>query len=78
MNGRVVPIGGLANRYRSEPNLGSDILGTIPEGGIFVVLDGPLCNSGFVWYQVNYGGRIGWTAEASTEDYWIEPYVQEN
>ena len=78
INGQVVPIGGLANRYRSEPNLGSDILGTIPEGGVFVVLDGPVCNNGFVWYQVNYGGRIGWTAEASQDEYWIEPYVQED
>jgi eukaryotic-like serine/threonine-protein kinase len=78
INGQVVPVGGLANRYRSEPNLASDILGTIPEGGIFVVLDGPVCNNGFVWYEVNYGGRIGWTAEASQEEYWIEPYVQED
>lgn len=75
MIGQVVPVG-VSNRYRAEPSLEGDILGVIPEGDIFYVMDGPVCSDGFIWYRVNYAGRIGWTAEGTAEEYWVEPYIE--
>ncbi len=41
------------------------------------VLDGPACNQGFVWWQIQVGGdQIGWIAEGTNDDpatYWTEP-----
>ena len=70
--GRVT-LEGTANRMRSGPTLGASIVTTIPPGGEFFVLDGPVCAERYVWYQVNYQGQIGWTAESSDAIYWLEP-----
>jgi serine/threonine-protein kinase len=67
----------------SEPNNIRDypqslnILGQIPPGGVFYVLDGPECVTGMmtVWWYVEYGGITGWTAEGSLREhvYWLSP-----
>ncbi len=62
-----------ANNLRHDPGLRGRLLGTIPGGDIFRVLDGPRCADGYVWWQVSYGGRAGWTAEGRPGDYWLEP-----
>ncbi len=69
---RVVP-GDNGNRIRSEPNGGATLVGRIPPGEIFDVLDGPFCAGSYAWYQVEYQGVIGWTPEADSEEYWLEP-----
>ena len=48
-------------------------LDLIPPGSPFEVLDGPVCNQNFAWFQVNYDGLVGWTAEANAVEYWLEP-----
>jgi hypothetical protein len=71
--GRVTP--GSPNRLRSAPATGT-ILMNIPGGGIFDVLEGPVCTSnGIAWWRVNYDGTIGWTGEGQGTTYWVEPYV---
>lgn len=67
--GRVTP--GTPNRMRAEP--GGRYVRDIPAGGTFDVLDGPVCEDGFVWWRVNYRGTEGWTAEGQGEQYWLEP-----
>lgn len=37
------------------------------------MLAGPECSGGFAWWQVRYGGQIGWTAEGGDGVYWLEP-----
>lgn len=62
----------LPNNVRSQPASGSPLLGTIPPQGQFMVLEGPVCSNGYVWWRVDYDGLIGWTAEGDASEYWLE------
>lgn len=68
--GRVTP--GLPNSLRAQP-YGGATLAQIPAGASFLVLYGPQCGGGLTWWQVNYNGVIGWTAEGQGSTYWLEP-----
>lgn len=78
--GRVLP--GDANRIRDEPSLAGESLGFIPGEAEFKVYGGPVCADGFVWWQVYYEGRgepgFVWTAEGSSDEYWLEPLYVPN
>lgn len=72
--GRVTP--GDPNRVRSEPGLtNTTVLGQIPGGGYFMVMDGPVCDAstGINWWLVSYGALTGWTAEGQGDAYFVEP-----
>lgn len=71
--GWVTP--GLPNSLRSLPSTGSNSakLGQIPGSHSFTVVAGPVCASGYVWWQVNYNSTIGWTPEGQGTTYWLEP-----
>lgn len=72
--GQVTP--GAPNRLRDNPSLtGSSMVGEIPGDGIFLVLQGPACDTeaGIVWWQVQYGELIGWTAEGQDGTYYLAP-----
>ncbi|MGQ9909944.1 MAG: SH3 domain-containing protein [Candidatus Flexifilum sp.] len=70
--GRVTP--GTPNRLRAQPAISAPPVGTIPGGGTFQVLAGPQCDpAGIAWWQVNYNGTIGWTAEGQGSTYFVEP-----
>ena len=65
---------GLPNNLRAQPGESGAYLGEIPPGIPFTIVGGPECNSNLLWWQVNYQGTIGWTAEAgSIDDFWIAP-----
>ncbi len=69
---RVSP--GLPNNIRAEPNVNAARIGEIPAEGIFIVMNGPSCDDeGRLWWQVNYDGLIGWTAEGRGGEYFVEP-----
>ncbi len=68
-----VRVNGLPNNMRQQPTTSSSRIGRIPPGATFLVISGPQCSSGLNWYQVNYNGLIGWTAEGNAGEYWIEP-----
>jgi hypothetical protein len=70
-----VEAGGLPNLLRDQPGSSGKLLGQIPSGDIFTVLDGPRCSllDKIVWWQVTYNGLTGWTAEGDDGDYWLEP-----
>lgn len=60
-----------ANRVRATPSLGAQEVASIPPNGIFTVLGGPTCADGYVWWQVEYNGQVGWTAEGDSSKYWL-------
>lgn len=65
---------GAPNNIRSGPGVTFPRVGQIPGGGIFSVISGPQCDSyGRWWWQVNYNGITGWTAEGGRYIYWVEP-----
>lgn len=68
---RVIPsVGGL--NLRTNPN-GAIIL-TLTGGDVFDIIGGPICDGGLYWWQIDRSGTIGWVAEATSSDYFIEPY----
>jgi hypothetical protein len=72
--GRVTE--GLPNVLRSLPgknSSGSVVTGQMPAGSTFTVLDGPQCADTYLWWQVNFNGKIGWTPEGERTTYWLEP-----
>jgi hypothetical protein len=66
--------GGFPNRIRNQPSTASVILGEIPPGSLFEILDGPACNEGYVWWQVAFNAVAGWTVESNvaTGEYYVE------
>lgn len=67
---RVTP--GLPNNLRADASRTSAWLGRIPAGAMMRVLNGPQCNQGILWWQVNYNGVVGWTGEGTSAQRWIE------
>jgi len=70
--GRVTP--GVPNNVRSAPTTSAAEIGDIPGAGVFAVLDGPVCADGYLWWQVEHNGLVGWTASGNGAEYWVEPY----
>lgn len=61
---------------RSEPYINkSTFIKDLREGTKFIVLDGPECQSGFLWWKIETKeGAIGWSAEGDEKDFFMEPY----
>lgn len=79
-NGQVLGIS--ANNIRSEPRRDAKLLGQIPGGEFFRVLDGPRCSGGIAWWYVGQAasraidGLPGWIAEGTGNTYWLAPYSE--
>lgn len=71
--GRVLP--GDANNVRDIPDASGALVGQIPGGGVFAVLEGPTCDpAGRAWWRVDYNGLIGWTVEGAGDEYYTESF----
>jgi len=57
---------------REEPSTGGNLIGQIPGGESFTVLESATCADGYTWVLISYGGLSGWVAEAGSE-YFLEP-----
>ncbi|MCA0457016.1 MAG: SH3 domain-containing protein [Chloroflexi bacterium] len=68
-------IGTSPNNLRAAPARSADLIGMIDGGGLFTVLAGAACDptSGINWWQVDYAGQTGWTAEGDSQNYFVEP-----
>lgn len=66
----------LANRIRSEPAIGDNIIAGFTPGMFIKIIDGPVCADGFVFWKVEsrfITGGVGWTAEGDGINYFLEP-----
>jgi hypothetical protein len=66
-------LGNSPNNVRDTYRLDGAVLGQIPAGETFDVLEGPQCMEGIAWWYVRYGDLIGWTAEGQGDEYWLAP-----
>jgi len=62
-----------ANNLRAEPMRDAAQVGSLPEEATFSVVGGPVCRGAHVWWQVEYEGVSGWTAEGAGDVYWLAP-----
>ncbi len=65
----------LPNRVRAEPNVKAEILGEVGPGQSMLIVEGPLCIDGWVWWKVRPDGQDleGWTSEGKKGEYWLMP-----
>ncbi len=68
---KVLP--GDPNNIRAAPGKKAKYLTNMPQGSQFTITDGPACADGLIWWEVNYNGKIGWTAEGDGSHIWIQP-----
>jgi hypothetical protein len=66
-----------ANNVRSQPSLSGELMGSIPEGAVFDILDGPVCADNIIWWRVNYKRLLGWTAGGDSEARFVNDYYSE-
>ncbi|MBN1200723.1 MAG: PASTA domain-containing protein [Anaerolineae bacterium] len=74
VGGRAYVADRTPNNVRNAPG-GAEVLGQIPPGMPFTVLEGPVCDpdAGIVWWKVYYDGLEGWTAESVGSEYYVLP-----
>jgi WD40 repeat protein len=59
---------------RQSASTDAAIITEIPNGAVFIVTTGPECDAeGIVWWQVDYDGIVGWTAESQGTERFIVP-----
>jgi uncharacterized protein YraI len=63
---------GAPNNLRAQSSTNSAVLASMSSGESFTVLSGPLCTQGINWWQVNYRGVVGWTADGQNGAYWVD------
>jgi WD40 repeat protein len=71
--GEGVVMPGSPNRVRSAPDTSGSVVGELPAGTRFRVMDGPACSGDIVWWQVEATQVSGWTAESAGGSYFLEP-----
>lgn len=61
------------HRLREAPSLNAAVKTEMPGFSSFKILGGPACADEIVWWQIDYSGQTGWTAEGLGGEYYIEP-----
>lgn len=78
MYAQVASSSASSNRVRAQPSISGEVIGQIYPGASFQVIAGPVCDNGFVFWQVSHPsipGGTGWTAEGYGSEYYIDPYI---
>jgi len=64
------------NNLRNEPDThpSNNVIGAIYPGEVVIIVDGPVCNYGWIlWEVLTTNDERGWTPETNGDDYWILP-----
>ncbi len=71
----IVSQGGVPNRVRANPSKDGQVVALMRPGSGFLVVGGPQCDTAdqLRWWQINYGGLVGWTAEGENGNFYLEP-----
>ena len=49
----------------------------MPEGTVATVIEGPVCEDNYQWWNLSFNnGTGGWAAEGDFDEYYLEPYVE--
>jgi len=64
---------GADNGLRAEPSQTGEWRGSLGFGGVFEVLEGPVCAEGLAWWRVSNWQDDGWIVEGMRGEYWLEP-----
>jgi hypothetical protein len=73
--GRVLPDDPRPINLRGGPGTDNNTLTSITILEVFYVLNGPVCNGDYAWYEIEYGPYRGWIAEGDETSYYVEPYL---
>jgi hypothetical protein len=60
-------------RVRTTPGMNGGIIGELAILEEFTVLDGPICNDGYLWWRIRNDRLEGWSAEGVFGNYFLEP-----
>lgn len=72
LQARVLPNG--VSNLRAEAAVSAALVRSLPGGTPLEIVSGPVCDSeGYLWWQVEADGALGYVAEGQGEDYFIEP-----
>lgn len=68
-------IGHSANNLRDQHSTSGTLLTAMPGGAVMTVMSAGVCDtaSGLWWWEVDYLGQRGWTAEGADGVYWLQP-----
>jgi Tol biopolymer transport system component len=63
------------NNIREAPTKNSRLLGQIQPGEKVDILEGPVCDNGLIWWQIQSttSGLKGYTLEGDLKNYWLVP-----
>ena len=71
--GRITFTDGALTNVRDAPGVSGEKIAALPEGSQFTVLDGPICNDGYAWWQLAFDdGVTGFVAEGVQDAYFLE------
>lgn len=59
----------------AEPAASSAVIGIVPAGANFELINGPTCAENTAWWQVSYNGALGWLMEGMGDTYFLIPPV---
>ncbi len=60
---------------RNEATTSGELLGSLEDGTVVAIDQGPVCADGYNWYAVSNDDISGWTAEGANGDYWLLYHV---
>lgn len=65
----------LSLRVRSEAMTSGEVVGSLEDGAVVAIDEGPVCADGYNWYSVSNDDISGWTAEGGGGSYWLLYHV---
>jgi hypothetical protein len=71
----AIVVGETAIPLRPDPGTDGTVIDNLAPGTTVLVVGGPRCDADadLRWWQVDYGGQVGWTPEGGDDTYYLAP-----